>query len=67
MPTRRLLERVRTLAQVPLGEDVRSPGSDVRKGDLVMCHGERVSRGGGEVVRLTFVGRNEAGLFLQIF
>ena len=60
-------KEVRTLAQVPPGDNVRSPGSDVRKGDLVMRHGERVSRGGGEVGTLTFVGRKEAGLFLQIF
>ena len=39
--------------------------SGVRKGDLVMRHGERVSRGGGEV-GTAFVGRKEAGLFFRI-
>lgn len=38
---------------------MRSPGSDVRKGDLVMRHGDRISRGGGEVGTLAFVGRKE--------
>lgn len=59
-------KQVETLVQVPPGDNVRSPGSDVRKGDLVMCHGDRISRGGGEVGTLAFVGRKEVGIFLQI-
>jgi gephyrin len=55
-------KQVETLAQVPLGDNVRLPGSDVRKGDLVMRHGDRISRGGGEVGTLTFVGRKEVGI-----
>jgi gephyrin len=60
-------KEVETLAQVPPGDNVRSPGSDVRKGDLVMRHGDRISRGGGEVGTLTFVGRKEVGILLQVF
>lgn len=52
-------KQVETLAQVPPGDNVRSPGSDVRKGDLVMHHGDKISRGGGEVGTLTFIGRKE--------
>ena len=58
-------KQVETLAQVPPGDNVRSPGSDVRGEDLVMRRGDRISRGGGEVGTLTFVGRKEVGLFLQ--
>ena len=60
-------KQVETLAQVPAGDNVRSPGSDVKKGDLVMSHGNRISRGGGEVGVLTFVGRKEVGIFLPNF
>ncbi|KAF8165768.1 molybdenum cofactor biosynthesis protein [Crassisporium funariophilum] len=56
-------KEVETLAQVPPGENVRAPGSDVMKGDLVMRAGERVSRGGGEVGTLTFVGRKEVKVY----
>lgn len=50
---------VKTLAQVPPGDNVRGAGSDVRKGDLVLRAGDRLTRGGGEVGTLTFVGRKE--------
>lgn len=56
-------KQVETLAQVPSGDNVRSPGSDVRKGDLVMRQGDRITRGGGEVGTLTFVGRKKVGIF----
>ncbi|KAF8806121.1 hypothetical protein BYT27DRAFT_7191426 [Phlegmacium glaucopus] len=56
-------KQVETLAQVPPGDNVRSPGSDVRKGELVMCHGDRISRGGGEVGTLAFVGRKEVKVY----
>lgn len=51
---------VETLAQVPAGENVRAPGSDVRQGDLVLQRGERIHSGGGEIGTLAFVGRKEA-------
>jgi gephyrin len=60
-------KQVETLAQVPPGDNVRSPGSDVRKGELVMRHGDRISRGGGEVGTLAFIGRKEVGIFLRNF
>jgi gephyrin len=52
-------KEVETLAQIPVGENVRKPGSDVRKGDLVMKKDEKLSGGGGEVGTLAFVGRTE--------
>ena len=54
---------MRTLVQVDEGENVRQPGSDVRKGDAVMREGERITRGGGEVGTLVFVGRKEVSFF----
>ena len=48
---------IETLAQVPQGENVREPGSDVRQGDLVIEHGTVVTSAGGEVGTLAFVGR----------
>lgn len=53
---------VETLAQVPVGENVRSPGSDVRQGDLVLQKGEMVRSSGGEIGTLAFVGRKEVHL-----
>ncbi|XP_006456684.1 hypothetical protein AGABI2DRAFT_211731 [Agaricus bisporus var. bisporus H97] len=50
---------VETLVTVPRGENVRSPGSDVRKGDLVLQKGERILSNGGEIGTLAFVGRRE--------
>jgi len=35
----------------------------VRKGDLVMRHGDRITRGGGEVGTLTFVGRKKVKVY----
>ena len=52
-------KEVETLAQVPAGENVRRPGSDVRKGDLVLQAGERILSSGGEIGTLAFVGRKE--------
>jgi len=52
-------DEVKTLVQVPPGENVRQPGTDVRKGDLVMPSGEVITSVGGEVGTLTFVGRKE--------
>jgi gephyrin len=52
-------KEVETLAQVPASENVRKPGSDVRKGDLVLQAGERILSSGGEIGTLAFVGRKE--------
>ncbi|KAI6127386.1 hypothetical protein EDD16DRAFT_1702467 [Pisolithus croceorrhizus] len=52
-------EQVKTLAQVSPGDNVRQPGSDVRKGELVMQMGEVITSAGGEVGTLAFVGRKE--------
>lgn len=54
---------VETLAQVPVGENVRSPGSDVRQGDLVLQKGEMVRSSGGEIGTLAFVGRKEVEVY----
>jgi len=56
-------KEVETLAQIPVGENVRAPGSDVRKGDLVLQEGERISSGGGEIGTLAFVGRREVSVY----
>jgi gephyrin len=52
-------KEVKTLVQVPPGDNVREPGSDVHKGDLVLQRGEVLTSLGGEVGTLTFVGRKE--------
>jgi gephyrin len=59
-------KEVEVLVQVPPADNVRAPGSDVRKDDLVMRAGDRVSRGGGEVGTLSFVGRKEVSMFSYI-
>lgn len=50
-------KEVQTLAQIPRGENVRAPGSDVKKGDLALQAGEKISSSGGEIGTLAFVGR----------
>ena len=50
---------VETLARIPVGENVRLPGSDVHKGDVVMLKGDRITGRGGEVGSLVFVGREK--------
>jgi len=52
-------KEVKTLVQVPPSDNVREPGSDVHKGDLVLQRGEVLTSLGGEVGTLTFVGRKE--------
>jgi len=52
-------KEVKTLVQVPPNDNVREPGSDVHKGDLVLQRGEVLTSLGGEVGTLTFVGRKE--------
>ena len=50
---------VETLARIRVGENVRLPGSDVHKGDVVMLKGDRITGRGGEVGSLVFVGREK--------
>ena len=52
-------QEVKTLVQVPPFENVRKPGSDVKKDELVMRSGDKITRGGGEIGTLAFVGRRE--------
>ncbi|KAJ7581236.1 MoaB/Mog domain-containing protein [Mycena floridula] len=54
---------IETGAQIPAGENVRAPGSDVLEGDLVLQSGERISSNGGEIGTLAFVGRKEVSVF----
>jgi gephyrin len=56
---------VETLAHVEKGENVRAPGSDARKGEVVLERGEVVGSVGGEVGTLAFVGRKSVSLFPQ--
>ncbi|KAG7097456.1 hypothetical protein E1B28_004801 [Marasmius oreades] len=55
--------QVETLAQVNPGENVRDPGSDLRRGDLALQKGERITSAGGELGTLAFVGRKEVEVF----
>lgn len=50
---------VETLVEIPAGENVRAPGSDVRKGDLALQKGQIIHGTGGEIGTLVFVGRKE--------
>ena len=52
---------VEALAQVSPGENVRKPGSDVRKGELALERGTVVSSAGGEIGTIAFVGRQQVG------
>ncbi|KAF5388108.1 hypothetical protein D9615_000748 [Tricholomella constricta] len=56
-------KEIETLAQVPVGDNVRAAGSDVRKGDLVLQKGEMIRSSGGEVGTLAFVGRKEVEVY----
>lgn len=51
--------QVKTLVQVPKGENVRLLGSDVRTGDLVLQKDDVITSLGGEIGTLAFVGRRE--------
>jgi gephyrin len=53
---------VETLAQIPVGENVRDLGSDVKAGELVLQKGEVITSLGGEIGTLAFVGRKEVGI-----
>lgn len=54
-------KEVETLVQIPVGENVREPGSDVKAGDLVLQKGEVLTSIGGEIGTLAFVGRKKVG------
>ncbi|KAH9948788.1 molybdenum cofactor biosynthesis protein [Amylocystis lapponica] len=56
-------DAVETLAQVPVGENVRAPGSDVRRGALVLARGQVLHGAGGELGTLAFVGRAKARVY----
>lgn len=55
-------KQVRTLAQIPPGENVRQSGSDVRVGDIVMEKGQVIAGAGGEIGTLAFVGRTKVNI-----
>ena len=54
---------VETLAQVAPRENVRAPGSDTRRGDLVLERGTVLHAAGGEIGTLAFVGHKSARVF----
>ncbi|KZW04199.1 hypothetical protein EXIGLDRAFT_599420 [Exidia glandulosa HHB12029] len=53
-------KQVKILVQVAAQENVRLPGSDVKKGDLVLRKGQVITPLGGEVGTLAFVGKKDA-------
>lgn len=60
-------KEVETLVQIPPFENVRRPGSDVKEGELVFSKGDKITRGGGELGTLAFIGRQNVGiLFLLV-
>ena len=50
---------IETLAQIPKGENIRLPGSDVKVGDLVLSKDTILDGFGGDVGTLAFVGKKE--------
>ena len=50
---------IETLAQIPKGENIRLPGSDVRVGDLVLSKDTILDGLGGDIGTLAFVGKAE--------
>lgn len=57
---------IQTLAQIPKGENIRSPGSDIKKGDLVLSKHTILDGLGGDVGTLAFVGKMEVHAFPPI-
>ncbi|KAJ9093795.1 hypothetical protein QFC19_008172 [Naganishia cerealis] len=47
------------MKQVPVGDNVRQPGSDAKQGEQVLDKGTVIGSGGGEVGLLGFVGKRE--------
>ncbi|KAJ7098600.1 MoaB/Mog domain-containing protein [Mycena belliarum] len=56
-------KEVECRVQVPAGENVRAPGSDVGKGALVLEKDDVVRSEGGEIGTLAFVGRKEVEVY----
>ena len=54
-------KEVATLTSVDPRENVRAPGSDVKKGEKVLETGQVLSSVGGEIGTLAFVGQKEVG------
>jgi len=52
-------KEVETLAKILPFENVRKPGSDITTGELILTKGDKITRAGGEVATLAFVGRKE--------
>jgi len=50
---------IQTLAQIPKGENIRLPGSDVKAGDLVISTDTILDGLGGDIGTLAFVGKKE--------
>jgi len=50
---------IETLAQIPKGENIRLPGSDVKAGDLVLSKDTILDGLGADVGTLAFVGKKE--------
>ena len=53
---------IETLAQIPKGENIRLPGSDVKVGDLVFSKDTILDGLGGDVGTLAFVGKKEVSV-----
>lgn len=54
---------VKLLVSAEPGENVRHPGSDVKKHDMVLEQGTLLTSLGGEIGTLAFVGVTEASVF----
>jgi len=50
---------IEVLCTTPVGDNVRQPGSDAKKGSKVLDEGTVIGSGGGEVGLLGFVGKRE--------
>lgn len=55
--------KVKVLAQVDVGENVRDKGSDVVAGQVVLPAGTVISALGGEIGTLAFLGRSEVKVY----
>ncbi|KZT50431.1 molybdenum cofactor biosynthesis protein [Calocera cornea HHB12733] len=54
---------IEILARMDAGENTRAPGSDVKKGALVLENGLILGSGGGEIGTVAFVGRNQVRVY----
>lgn len=55
--------KVKVLAQVDAGENVRPRGSDVKAGQVVLRKGTTISALGGEIGTLAFLGHSEVSVY----